>query len=305
MKHKFPFAFYTFPVISFLLFAFNKNHYSVVTKTDNNIKDSAKSHLAMYGAYIFTRENCSSCHTLIQHSEKDIVSLDGLSGKYPFSWHFHHLMNPQSMVPISTMPSYEYLAERQIERDSLFKNLPNASEEVWRQLLNEAQEMKVALSADHVTLNARSEIIALIAFLNSIPETEELQSIRKIENERIAIENRIKDSIWQNSESLILSTASDKNNIKAGAYLFSNYCTPCHATNGEGFIGPNLTDNYWLHGGTTLKIAETIKNGVPDKGMPSWKYEFTPTQIGQIVAYIHSIKDSKPKNAKMRQGTKE
>lgn len=304
MYLKLPIILFIVFVFSLLVSSFTKKHNLAAANAKDSHIDTTISYLAMYGAYIFKRENCTSCHVLNQSRETEIVSLDGLGGKYPDSWHYHHLMNPQSMVATSTMPSYEYLEGRMVEKDSVLNNIPNASEEIWNQIRNEGKKMKADLTADHISLNAQSEIIALLAYLNSIPETDELKSILKIENDRIAIENRIKDSMWQNAESLILTIASDKNNIKAGASLFSHNCTPCHGLQGDGIIGPNLTDNKWLHGGSALEIAETLKNGVQEKGMPSWKYEFTPTEVGQLVAYIKSLQNPTPENTKKKQGKK-
>lgn len=241
MYLKLPIILFIVFVFSLLVSSFTKKHNLAAANAKDSHIDTTISYLAMYGAYIFKRENCTSCNVLNQSKETEIVSLDGLGGKYPDSWHYHHLMNPQSMVATSTMPSYKYLEGRMVEKNSVLNNIPNASEEIWNQIRNESKKMKADLSADHITINAQSEIIALLAYLNSIPETNELKSILKIENDRIAIEYRIKDSMWKNAESLILTIASDKSNIKAGSSLFSHYCTPCHGTQGDGIIGPNLT----------------------------------------------------------------
>lgn len=98
----------------------------------------------------------------------------------------------------------------------------------------------------------------------------------------------------------LLTDASD---IDAGKVNFEKTCFPCHGKLGEGTqIAPNLTDDYWIHGGGIKNIFKTIKYGVPEKGMKSWKDDFSPKQISQITSYIMSIKGSNPPNAREPQG---
>ena len=69
-------------------------------------------------------------------------------------------------------------------------------------------------------------------------------------------------------------------------------------------VGPNLTDEYWLHGGGIKDVFKVIKNGVPDKGMIAWGSQLTPTQISNTANYILSLKGTNPPNAKAPQGEK-
>ena len=71
---------------------------------------------------------------------------------------------------------------------------------------------------------------------------------------------------------------------------------------GQGVVGPNLTDDYWLHGGTINDIFKTIKYGYPEKGMKSWKDDYSPLQLAQIASYVESIHGSNPPNPKAPQG---
>lgn len=98
----------------------------------------------------------------------------------------------------------------------------------------------------------------------------------------------------------MLTSAED---IKAGQEIFQSICKTCHGNNGEGNkIGPNLTDDYWLHGGSIKDIFKTIKYGWPDKGMQSWKEQYSPMQMAQLTSYIKSLKGTNPANAKEPQG---
>lgn len=72
--------------------------------------------------------------------------------------------------------------------------------------------------------------------------------------------------------------------------LFGQRCTPCHGENAQGVIGPNLTDDYWLHGDTLIEIHHTVSEGVADKGMPAWKAQLNPVQLRQLAALVGSFR---------------
>jgi cytochrome c oxidase cbb3-type subunit 3 len=93
--------------------------------------------------------------------------------------------------------------------------------------------------------------------------------------------------------------------LKAGSALFIQNCVACHGDHAQGIVGPNLTDEYWLHGGKINDLFRTIKYGVPDKGMISWEKKLSPKQISDVANYIKSLKDTHPANPKAPQGDKE
>jgi len=98
-------------------------------------------------------------------------------------------------------------------------------------------------------------------------------------------------------------TLADAAGIAEGKKLFMGVCNTCHGNNGEGnAIGPNLTDKYWLHGGSINDVFRTIVNGVPEKGMQSWKKNYTSAEIRNLASYILSLQGSNPPNAKAPQG---
>jgi cytochrome c oxidase cbb3-type subunit 3 len=95
---------------------------------------------------------------------------------------------------------------------------------------------------------------------------------------------------------------TDKANLEAGKTVFETTCFACHGKSGEGGVGPNLTDDYWLHGGSINEVFRTIKYGWPDKGMKSWKDDYSPAQIAQIASFVKSLAGTHPPNAKAPQG---
>ncbi|HVZ76778.1 MAG TPA: cbb3-type cytochrome c oxidase N-terminal domain-containing protein [Gemmatimonadaceae bacterium] len=96
----------------------------------------------------------------------------------------------------------------------------------------------------------------------------------------------------------------DQAALAAGKAIFTSTCAPCHRADGGGLIGPNLTDDYWLHGGTLMDIHKTITEGVLDKGMPNWGKFLKPEQINDVTVYVASLHGTNPPNPKAPQGVK-
>jgi cytochrome c oxidase cbb3-type subunit III len=99
-----------------------------------------------------------------------------------------------------------------------------------------------------------------------------------------------------------LEYANDAVTIERGKTIFNGNCGSCHKNDGGGNIGPNLTDEYWLHGGGIKNIFSTIKIGVPDKGMISWAPVLKPEEIRDVAFYVMSLKGTNPPGAKGPQG---
>lgn len=105
-----------------------------------------------------------------------------------------------------------------------------------------------------------------------------------------------------NVDETTVKLLTDPADIEAGKEMYFSSCVACHGRSGEGGVGPNLTDDYWLHSGGVADIFKSIKYGWPDKGMKSWKEDFSPMQIAQITSYIKSLRGTNPPNAKEKQG---
>ncbi len=104
-----------------------------------------------------------------------------------------------------------------------------------------------------------------------------------------------------NEENVTLLT--DGPLIKEGGVIFTEKCTACHAADGGGGVGPNLTDDYWIHGGDIHDVFKVIKYGVPEKGMISWEKQLPPQEMQKVASYIlASLHGSKPANPKAPQG---
>ncbi|MFZ4103500.1 MAG: cbb3-type cytochrome c oxidase N-terminal domain-containing protein [Sediminibacterium sp.] len=107
----------------------------------------------------------------------------------------------------------------------------------------------------------------------------------------------MKENVDENSVVML-----DAAGIQAGKTLFTKTCVACHSQTGGGGVGPNLTDNYTIHGARIEDIFKTIKYGYPDKGMQSWQSNFSPVEMQQLSSYIKSLSNTNVPNGKAPQG---
>lgn len=84
--------------------------------------------------------------------------------------------------------------------------------------------------------------------------------------------------------------------------VYAARCATCHGVFSEGGIGPNLTDEYWLHGNRLTEIYQTIVKGVPEKGMLAWERQLRPAELMGMAAYVGSLQGANPPNPKEPQG---
>jgi len=137
-----------------------------------------------------------------------------------------------------------------------------------------------------------------------LQEEEYVAEIEQAAEDKVAfLANPVNAASAVNENNVVQS--KDDAVLKSGAALFTNRCTPCHGEHGEGIVGPNLTDEYWLHGGGIKSVFKTIKYGVPEKGMIAWEKSLSASQISDLANYILSLKGTKPAGAKAPQGEKE
>lgn len=90
--------------------------------------------------------------------------------------------------------------------------------------------------------------------------------------------------------------------IAAGKVVYQKFCSACHGAQGQGGIGPNFTDQYWIHGGSMANIITTIEEGVPTKGMIAWKNQLSGAEIQQVSAFIYDLEGTDPDGQKEPQG---
>jgi cytochrome c oxidase cbb3-type subunit 3 len=148
-------------------------------------------------------------------------------------------------------------------------------------------------------------LIAVIYMINyhvtmtaPLQKEEYTNSIKKAEAEIAGYMKNSADNVDETTVKMLKETSD----LAGGKDLFITNCATCHGKLGEGGVGPNLTDEYWLHSGTVKEIFKTIKYGWPDKGMKAWKEDFSPMQIAQITSFVKTLKGTDPPKQKDKQG---
>lgn len=133
-----------------------------------------------------------------------------------------------------------------------------------------------------------------------ISEHEEYAAEMKVYNDQ---QTQLALSAPAPTEESLAAIAADPANIAVGKAAYTAKCVACHAAEGQGLVGPNLTDNYWIHGqGTLVDIHKVVADGVPEKGMISWKAMMSPKELQSVVAYVKTLQGTTPANPKAPQG---
>lgn len=101
-----------------------------------------------------------------------------------------------------------------------------------------------------------------------------------------------------------LKPLTDEASLAGGKQVWDSQCFTCHMNDGGGGIGPNMTDEYWIHGGTFPDIIRIINVGVPAKGMIPWRGTLSPDQIHQVASYLLTFQGTTPANPKAPEGEK-
>ena len=140
-----------------------------------------------------------------------------------------------------------------------------------------------------------------VAGWGQLQDQEYVTEMKQAEVDKTAYLAKSANKIDENSVKEDKSAAT----LTAGKAIFTSNCVACHGDKAQGVVGPNLTDEFWIHGGKINNVFKTIKYGVPDKGMITWEKTLTPKQIAEVANYILSLKGSNPANPKAPQGNKE
>ena len=131
------------------------------------------------------------------------------------------------------------------------------------------------------------------------PTEEYVAEMEQARIQKEIYESTNKDKIDENNVPM-----ADASGLAFAKGVFTTKCKACHGEQGQGLqgLGPNLTDDYWLHKGSLNDIFHTIKNGYPDKGMQSWANTFSEKEISYLASFVKSLRGTKPAVPKAPQG---
>jgi len=132
-------------------------------------------------------------------------------------------------------------------------------------------------------------VYAIVVHLTGAPS--DLQTVAA-EMSALKAAQRQSQSPALESEEQLAASFNDVQAIAKGKEVFALKCAACHGQNGEGLVGPNLTDDSWIHGGSAIKIKESVENGVPAKGMLAWKGLLPDNEIHAVLSYLWQIRNT-------------
>ncbi len=135
-------------------------------------------------------------------------------------------------------------------------------------------------------------IFAVVYLFNyHVFKTSDLQIVA-YEKEMKKAEREVKayrEKMSMNVDATTATLMTDPADISQGKALFEVNCVSCHEAKGQGKVGPNLTDEYWIHGNDIKDLFKTISEGVAAKGMPAHNSKFNPVQIQQVASFVLSL----------------
>jgi cytochrome c oxidase cbb3-type subunit I/II len=288
--------------------------------------------LELQGRDIYIKEGCYNCHSQMVRpfrSETERYGEYSKSGEFvydhPFqwgskrtgpdlartgviggkmyktaTWHYQHFIDP-TVNEGSLMPPYPWLAEKDINLETTATKIKAMRavgvpyEEGYEDIANEdlliqAQSIADELALSGIEVKPTREIIALIAYLHRLGF--DISQIEDDNDDSVVI-----------AEVIVPEILSDETSLTSGAETYKNTCAACHGQNGEGnTIGPNLTDEYWLNGGSNNDIYKVIHNGNIAKGMQAYNTILSANKLTEVWSYILTFKGTSPENAKEPQG---
>lgn len=268
------------------------------------------------GRDIYIREGCNNCHTqtvrplrsevarygeyskpeesaydrpFLWGSRRTGPDLARIGGKYPDSWHYRHMADPQAMFDASNMPRYRFLAERALDnslsvRKASVLGFGYSKDDVGRQF----DEHRTRVTAPgYASAQARAavtpaplqgritEMDALVAYLQKVGS--DLKAVQRAEGPPAAAAPARKNPF-----------SGDREAAEEGEKIFKANCQACHGEKGQGGFGPNLTGKSWKFGGSDAELSATVSGGRPG-GMPSFDGTLGTTRIWKVTAYIRTL----------------
>lgn len=143
--------------------------------------------------------------------------------------------------------------------------------------------------------------MAYYHFMGGPSTVDEMQADLKAQSEAVAASGG-GGGAGEDVGATLVALIQDQSAVGAGQEIYKANCSPCHGQAGEGVVGPNLTDKFWLHGGKPEEIYKSIADGIVEKGMIAWMPILGGEKVKQVTAYVSTLKGTNPANAKAPEG---
>jgi cytochrome c oxidase cbb3-type subunit 2 len=241
------------------------------------------------GRDIYIREGCNNCHTqtvrpllpevarygepskageftydrpFLWGSKRTGPDLARVGGKYPDSWHYQHMKDPQSMFPKSNMPAYAWLADRKVDTTYTERKMKTLG------FPYKAEEIRV--------LEGKTEMDVLVAYLQKLGR--DIKAIGK-------------GAAPAEAAAPVKNPFEGKPDaIRDGKEIFGTNCAACHGKDAKGGIGPNLLKKDLKFGRADKDLFASISKGRPG-GMPDWEKALGSEKIWKVIAYLRTVEE--------------
>ncbi|KAA3614599.1 MAG: cytochrome-c oxidase, cbb3-type subunit I [Calditrichaeota bacterium] len=284
--------------------------------------------LELEGRDIYIREGCNNCHSqmirpfrseterygeyskvgefvydhpFLWGSKRTGPDLHRIGKKYPDAWHYNHMLDPRTMSPGSLMPPYPWLLTDDLGASDIRKKISvmrtlgvpyedGYEDQAEADLNAQAATIQANLKTSGIETGAEKEIVALIAYLQRLGT--DIKVGREVETVDLG-----------DMPATDVSALTDEKSLESGKDIWVKNCVVCHGDQGQGGIGPNMTDNYWINGdGSIAPIVHVVREGVPAKGMIPWKTTLNEQQMLEVGSFILTLKGTNPPNPKAPEG---
>lgn len=135
-----------------------------------------------------------------------------------------------------------------------------------------------------------------VAYSAPLSKEEFEISVKKADEQVQAYLAKQGESVDENTVTVLIDAAD----LAQGKQIYEAVCVACHKADGGGSVGPNLTDDYWMHGGDIKSVFKTIKYGI--NAMPPWQASYSNKQLAQVASYVKSLHGTNPPDAKAQEG---
>lgn len=104
------------------------------------------------------------------------------------------------------------------------------------------------------------------------------------------------------TDDALVTLSHDTASVAAGQQIFTTNCVACHAANAGGIIGPNLTDNAWIHGGRPTQIFQRSSTACPPRAWSRGALQLGMERVQNVVAYVLTLRNTNVAGGKAPQG---
>lgn len=273
------------------------------------------------GRDIYVREGCNNCHTqtvrplrtevarygdyskpeesawdrpFLWGSRRTGPDLARAGGKYPDSWHYRHMADPQGMFEKSNMPAYPWLARKKLDTSLTARKVKALGygydeAEVARQL---AVFRRTVTAPDDPSAQARSQVTpsplrgevteldAMVAYLQRLGK--DLKAAQKTGAGPAAAEAAGGKNPYAGSHEA----------EEEGEKIYKENCRSCHGEKGAGGFGPKLAATAHKYGGSDAELFSSVAGGRPG-GMPAFLPQLGKDRVWKVVAYIRHLEEER------------